>query len=103
MRICLPLSFFLACFRLGHYNEMGRHMGASKTDNNAKRFYYWPGMFDWIFALTADCFTRLNNKPKPKQKNDVPLEERQHETTPFRTLHIDHEAALQAIKIFVTY
>ena len=31
LRICLPLSLFLARFRLGHYNEMGGHMGASKT------------------------------------------------------------------------
>ena len=51
LRICLPLSLFLACFRLGHYNEMGGHMGATKTYANAKRFYYWPGMFDWICAL----------------------------------------------------
>ena len=57
LRICLPLSLFLACFRLGRYNEIGGHMGASKTYNNAKRFYYWPGMFDWICALTADCLT----------------------------------------------
>ena len=28
LRICLPLPLFLACFRLGHYNEMGGHMGA---------------------------------------------------------------------------
>ena len=41
-RICLPLSLFLACFRLGHYKEMGGHMGATKTYANAKRFYYWP-------------------------------------------------------------
>ena len=34
--ICLPLSLFLACFRLGHY-EMGGHMGTSKSYNNAKR------------------------------------------------------------------
>ena len=27
LRICLPLSLFLACFRLGHYNETGGHMG----------------------------------------------------------------------------
>ena len=46
LRICLPLSLFLACFRLGHYNDMGGHMGASKTYNKAKRFYYLPGMFD---------------------------------------------------------
>ena len=36
LRFCLPLSLFLACFRLGHYNEMGGHMGAAKTYNNAK-------------------------------------------------------------------
>ena len=39
LRICLPLSLFLACFRLGHYNETGGHMGATKTYANAKRFY----------------------------------------------------------------
>ena len=57
IRICLPLSLFLACFRLGHSNEMGGHMGETKTYANAKRFYYWPRMFDWICALTADCLT----------------------------------------------
>ena len=31
LRISSPLSLFLACFRLGHYNEMGGHMGAAKT------------------------------------------------------------------------
>ena len=46
LRICLLLSLFLACFRLGHYNEMGGHMGATKIYANGKRFYYWPGMFD---------------------------------------------------------
>ena len=25
LRICLPLSLFLACFKLGNYNEMGGH------------------------------------------------------------------------------
>ena len=35
LRICLPLSLFLACFRKGHYNELGGHMGASKTYANA--------------------------------------------------------------------
>ena len=94
LRICLSLSLFLTCFRLGHYNEMGGHMGASKTYNNAKRFYYWPGMFDWICALTADCLTCQNNKPKPKHRNEVPLEEWQNETVPFRTIYIDHNGPL---------
>ena len=73
---------------------MGGHMGAAKTYNNAKRFYYWPGMFDWIWALTADCITCQNNKPKPKHRNEVPPEEWQDETVPFRTIHIDHKGHL---------
>ena len=48
-------------------------------------------MFDWICALTADCLTCQNNKPKPKHRNEVPLEEWQNETVPFRTIHIDHK------------
>ena len=81
--ICLPSSLFLACFRAGHYNELGGHMGAPKTYANAKRFYYWPGMFDWICALTADCLACQNRKQKPKHPNDVPLEEWQGDTAPF--------------------
>ena len=94
LRFCLPLSRFLPCFRLGHYSEMGGHMGASKTYNNAKRFYYGSGMFDWICAITADCLTCQNIKPKPKHRNEVPLQEWKNETTPFRTIHIDHKGPL---------
>ena len=60
---------------MGHYNELGGHMGASKTYANAKRFYYWPGLFDWICALTADCVANQNSEPKAKHLNEVPLEE----------------------------
>ena len=73
---------------------MGGLMEATKTYANTKRFYYWPGMFDWICALTADCLTRQNNKPKPKHRNEVPLEEWQNETVPFRTIHIDHKGPI---------
>ena len=69
-------------------------MGASKTYNHAKRFYYWPVMFDWIIALIADCLTCLMNKLKPSQRIEVPLEDWQEETTPFRTIHIDHKGHL---------
>ena len=94
LRSCLPLSLFLACFRLGYYNEMRGHMGASKTYKNVKRFYYWPGLFDWICAPTAYCLTCQNNKPKPKYRNEVPLQEWQNQTAPFRTIHIDHKGLL---------
>ena len=91
LQICLPLSQFLACFRLGYYNEMNGHMGAAKTYNNAKQFYFWPVMFDWICALTADCLTCRNKKPKPKHMNEVPLGEWQNENIPFQTIPIDHK------------
>ena len=94
LQLSLRLSLFLSCFRLGHCNKMGGHMGASKTYNNSKRFYYWPGMFVWICALTADCLTCQNNKPNPKDKNEVPLGEWQNGTVPFRTIHIDHKGLL---------
>ena len=96
LRICPPLSLLLACFRLGHYNERGGRMGAAKIYNNAKTFYYWPGMFDWICALTADCLTCQNNKPKPKHSNEVPLEDWQNETIPSRTIHIDRKGSLHS-------
>ena len=51
-------------------------------------------MFDWICALTADYLTCQNNKPKPKHRNEVPVEEWQNETVPFRTIHIDHKGPL---------
>ena len=94
LRICLPLSPLLACFQLGHCNEKGGHMAATKTYANANSFYYWPGMFDWICALTADCLTCQNNKPEPKHRNEIPLEEWQNETVPFRTVHLDHKGSL---------
>ena len=94
LRICLPLSFFLAGFRLGHFNQLGGHIRATETYSNAKRFYYWPGMFDWICTLTAACITCQSNKPKPKQRNEVPLEEWQKDTIPFRTVHVHHKGPL---------
>ena len=97
LRICLPLSLVPACYRHGHYNEMGGHMDASKTYNNANRFYYCPGMFDWICAPTVDCLTCQHNKPKPKNRNEVPLEEWQNETVPFRTNHKDHKGPVHPL------
>ena len=73
---------------------MGGHKGASKIYNNPKRFYYWPGMFDWICALTSDCLTCQNNKPKPRHRNGVQLEEWLNKTIPFRTFHIDLKGLL---------
>ena len=51
-------------------------------------------MFDWICALIADCITCQNNKSKPKHRNEVPLDELQNDTIPFRTVNIDHKGPL---------
>ena len=51
-------------------------------------------MFDWICALTVDCLTCQNNKPKAKHKIDVPSEENHGEAIPFGTVHIDHKGYL---------
>ena len=69
-------------------------MGASKTHNNAKQFYNWPSMFDWIGALTADCLICENNKPKPKHRNEVPLDDWQNKTVPLRTIQIHPKGPL---------
>ena len=79
---------------MGHFDELGGHMGTSKTYANAKRFYFWPGIFDWICALTADCLACLNNKTKPKHLNELPLEEWQGDTAPSCALHIGHKGPL---------
>ena len=46
---------------------------------------------DWKGALTADYLICQNNKPKPKHRKKVPLEEWQNETVTFRSIHIDHK------------
>ena len=76
---------------------MGGHMGAAKIYANAKRFLYWPGMFDWNCALRADCITCQNNKPKPKHRNEVPLEEWQNDAIPFPMVQIDHKGPLHPL------
>ena len=48
-------------------------------------------MFDRRCALTADCLTCRNKKPKPKHGNEEPTEERQNETVLFPKIHIDHK------------
>ena len=44
--------------------------------------------------FTADCITCQINNPKPKRRNEVPLEEWQNDTIPFRTVYIDHKGPL---------
>ena len=91
LRVGLPLSHFLACFRMGHYTELDGHMGASKTYASLKDFNTGREMFDWICALTADCLACQNNELKPKHLIEVPLEEWKGDTATFCAIHIDHK------------
>ena len=79
---------------MGLFEELGGHLRARITYANAIRFYYWPGIFHWFRALTADCFACPNNRPKPKHPKEVLLDERQGHTAPFCALDIDHKGLL---------
>ena len=79
---------------MGHYNDLGGHLGAEKTYLNAKRFYYLLGIHDWICALTQDCVSCQSNKSKQRRNNEVPLEDCKTEIQKFRTVHIDHKGPL---------
>ena len=59
--------------------------------------FFWPGMFDWICTLTADCPACQNNEPKPKYLKEVPPEEWQGDTTPFPSIHFDHKGPLHPL------
>ena len=93
-RIFLFLSLSLACFRLGHYNEMGGHMGASKTYNNAERFT--TGLVCLIgymhLLLTASHARKTNQNSNTGIK--FHWKKRQNETSPFRTIHTDQKGPL---------
>ena len=51
---------------------------------------------DSYFVITNRriLLTCQKNEPKPKHRNEFPLEEWQNDTIPFRTVHIDHKGQI---------
>ena len=95
-KICLPLSLFLNSFKLAHSHPLSGHHGESKTLESIKRYFYWPGLYKWVKMLLHDCLDCQKNKPKRKDLNEAPLQQwGQLETTPMKTIHIDHKGPLR--------
>ena len=95
MKICVPLSLFLTLFSLAHTHSHSGHPGIFKTLENIRQYFFWPGRYKWIVYLIEDCIECQTNKTKRHDLHEAPLEQwGELETTPFKTIHIDHKGPL---------
>ena len=63
LRISSILSLFLACFRLGRHNEMGGHMGASKTYKVQNDFTTGRAcLIGYVHLLLTASHARITNR-----------------------------------------
>ena len=96
MKICVPLSLFLPLFSLAHTHSHSGHPGIFKTFENIRQYFFWPGRYKWIVYLIEDCIECQTNKTKRHDLHEAPLEQwGELETTPFKTIHIDHKGPLR--------
>ena len=92
MKICVPLSLFLLLFPLAHTHSHSGHPGIFKTFENIRQYFFWPGRYKWIVHLIEDCIEGQTNKTKRHDPHEAPWEQwGELETTPFKTIHIDHK------------
>ena len=96
MKICAPLSLFLRLFKLAHTHIHSGHPGIFKTSENVRQYFFWPGRYKWIVYLIDVCIECQTNKSKRHDLHETPLEQwGELETTPFKTIHIDHKGPLR--------
>ena len=96
MKICVPLSLFLPLFSLAHTHSHSGHPRIFKTFENIIQYFFWPGRYKWIVYLIEDCIECQTNKTKRHDLHEAPLEQwGELETTPFKTIHIDHKGPLR--------
>ena len=70
---------------------MSGHRGDASILTNISRFFYWPGMYNWVTMLIHDCLDCKKNKSRRHDLNEASLQQwGELETTPFQTIHIDH-------------
>ena len=104
MKICVPLSLFLPLFSLAHAHSHSGHPGIFKTFENIRQYFFWPGRYKWIVYLIEDCNECQTNKTKRHDLHEAPLEQwGKLETTPFKTIHIDHKGPLRLSSNSNTY
>ena len=86
IRICAPISLFIKIFESAHTHELSGHRAESTTYNRVKRYFYGPGMFNWIELLRLDYQT---NESALKIINAATLEPwGELEAIPLHTLQI---------------
>ena len=57
---------------------------------------FWPGRYKCFVYLIEDCIECQTNKSKRHDLHEAPLEKwGELETTPFKTIHIDHKSPLR--------
>ena len=96
MKIFVPLSLYLPLFPLAHTHSHSGHPGIFKTFGNIRKYFFWPGRYKWIVYLIEDCIECQTNKRKRHDLHEAPLEQvGELETTPFKTIHIDHKGPLR--------
>ena len=96
MEICVPLDLLLPVFSLAHTHSHSGHPGIFKTFENIRQYFFWPGRYKWIVYLIEDCIECQTIKTKRHDLHEAPLEQwGELETTPFKTIHIDHKGPLR--------
>ena len=96
MKICVPLSLFLPLFNLAHAHTHSGHPGIFKTFENIRQNSFWPGRYKWIVSLIEDCLQCQTNNSKRHDLQEAPLEQwGELETTPFKTIHINHKGPIR--------
>ena len=93
--LCSPIALSTTLF-LAHTHSHSGYPGISKTFENIRQYLFWPGRYKWIVYLIEDCIECQTNKTKRHDLHGAPLELwGKLETTPFKTLHIDHKGPLR--------
>ena len=96
MKICVPISLYLPFFPLAHTHSHSGHPGIFKTFENIRQYFLWPGRYKWIVYLIEDCIECQTKVTKRQDLHEAPLEQGgELETTPSKTIHIDHKGPLR--------
>ena len=96
MKTCVPLSLFLPLFSLAHIQSHSGHPGIFKVFENIKQYFFWPGRYKRIVNLIEVCIECQINTTNRHHLHQAPMEQwGELETTPFKTIHIDHKGPLR--------
>ncbi|MCP4460972.1 MAG: hypothetical protein GY816_23570, partial [Cytophagales bacterium] len=75
LKICLPITLMISIFFQAHRHPMAGHLGREKTLDTIQRYYYFPGIFDWVTALLADCIECQKTRVPPKAQRTAPVQD----------------------------